>query len=60
MNNAYTASEAAAKLGLNYYAFLARVRRGQYTYTKHGDTYAFDRNYIDGEAEKAEGVSTCS
>lgn len=59
MNQYYTATEAAAILGLKYSTFMARVKRGWYTFDRVGNwTTVFDKDYIDRLA--AEGKQTCS
>jgi len=64
MDQYYTAAQAAEILGLKYATFMARVKKGHYTYSRVGGwTTVFDKAYIDQiaiEQSNEQGVSTCS
>lgn len=54
--NVCTAREASRLLDLEYHTFMARVRRGQYTFEMFGDQYIFDRDKLIAEHSKLEEV----
>lgn len=64
MNQYYTAAQAAEILGLKYPTFMARVKKGQYTYSRVGGwTIVFDKDYIDQiaiEQSVDRGAPSCS
>lgn len=53
----YTATEAALALGLEYHTFMARVRKGDYTFEEWGRSKVFARDYIDAKAKSQANAS---